>query len=194
VNHSRITLGTIAAMLVGTVVALAFPRPALSEPPLESPAAPDWESVNQVLEIPQVCTKDGVVVTCAPLGAGSAIYGGATASADPSAAGDSSTEEVSSVDDSDSAGDPAWGTLQDYENQGVAGGPIAIYTGPGMRGTLPPSAYAVPARPIIIRSMPTAPRVGIFGPPSSPWMLSPRMATGPAAMPLTMPGRGFPLH
>ena len=190
-NHSRIPLGTIAAMLVGVAVALAAPPPALSDPPLESTASFEWESANQVLEIPQACTKDGVVVTCAPSDADSLGDDDAAAGADPSS-GDSSTEEVSGTEDS--AGDPAWGTVRDYENQGIAGGPVAIYTMPGTMGTPPPSAYGVPPRPIITGSISTAPRVAIFGPRSSPWMSPPRMATGPAAMPLTMPGRGFPLH
>jgi hypothetical protein len=192
VNHSRIPLSTIAAMLVGAAVALAAPPAALSDPPLESTASFEWESANQVLEIPQACTRDGVVVTCAPSDADSLRDDGAAAGVDPSSAGDSSTEEVSGTEDS--AGDPAWGTVQDYENQGIAGGPVAIYTMRGTMGTLPPSAYGVPATPIITGSIYRAPRVGIFGPPSSPWMAAPRMATGPAAMPLTMPGRGFPLH
>jgi hypothetical protein len=188
------SLGPLAASLVAGALLLAAPAGARAESDDSASPSAGWETVNQVLEIPQVCAKDGVVVTCKQPESEMAPADGAAAGADGASPGDSSTEEVSSVDDSD--GDRAWGTLQDYENQAVASGPAAAYVPAGPGATLPPSAYAVPIRPIApMRPMTGPRRLTIFGPVTSPWMSSPRIATGPAAMPLGMPGRaGLPLR
>jgi hypothetical protein len=189
VNNLVKSLEPLAAAMLAGALALAAPAGARAGSGDAAVISAGWETVNQVLEIPQVCAKDGVVVTCKQPEREISPADGAVAGADGSSAGDSSTEEVSSVDNS--GGDPAWGTLQDYENQAVASGPVAAYVPVGPGATLPPSAYAVPIRPIApMRSMTAPVRLGIFGPATSPWMSPPRMATGPAAMPLGMPGRG----
>jgi hypothetical protein len=183
------SLGPLAAALLAGVLLLAVPAAARAESDDSASASLGWETVNQVLEIPQVCAKDGVIVTCKQPQSEIPSDDAAAAGTDGSSPGDSSTEEVSSVDDSE--GDPAWGTLQDYENQAVASGPVAAYVPAGPGATLPPAAYAVPIRPIApLRPMTAPVRLGIFGPATSPWMSPPRMATGPAATALTMPGRG----
>jgi hypothetical protein len=173
---------------------LAAPAGARAESDAGTSPSAGWETVNQVLEIPQVCAQDGVIVTCKQPEPEMSPADGAASDADGSSPGDSSTEEVSSVDDSD--GDPAWGTLQDYENQAVASGPAAAYVPAGRGAMLPPPAYPVAVRPIAPSPSMAAPvRLSIFGPATSPWMSSPRIATGPAAMPLGMPGRaGLPLR
>jgi hypothetical protein len=187
------SLGPLAISLFAGAVMIAAPSGALAGPGDLASVSPDWEAINQVLEIPQVCAKDGVIVTCKQPDRDISANDGAATGADGSSSADSSTEEVSSVDDSDGA--PAWGTLQDYENQQVASGPVAAYVPAGSGAALPPSAYVVPFRPAAPLSPMTAPgRLSIFGPATSPWMSPPRMATGPAAMPLTMPGRGLPFR
>jgi hypothetical protein len=188
------SLEPLAAALLAGVLLFAAPAGAQAESDDAASASAGWETVNQVLEIPQVCARDGVVVTCKQPEREMSPADGAAAGADGSSPGDSSTEEVSSVDDSD--GDPAWGTLQDYENQAVAGGPVAAYVPTGPGATMPPAAYAVPLRSFApLRPMSAPMRLSIFGPATSPWMSSPRIATGPAAMPLGMPGRaGLPMR
>jgi hypothetical protein len=183
------SLGSLAAALLAAVLLLGAPAGARAESTDSALLTSGWETVNQVLEIPQVCARDGVVVTCKQPESEISPADSAASGADGSSPADSSTEEVSSVDDSD--GDPAWGTLQDYENQAFSSGPVAAYVPARPRATLPPSAFAVPiARAAPMRPITAPARLSIFGPATSPWMSPPRIATGPAAMPLTMPGRG----
>jgi hypothetical protein len=193
VNNLVKSLGPFAITLFAGALVIGAPTGALAEARDFASVSADWDAVNQVLEIPQVCAKDGVVVTCKQPDSDMSTVDGAATGADGSSSADSSTEEVSSVDDSDGA--PAWGTLQDYENQQVASGPVAAYVPAGSGAALPLSAYVVPVRPPAPLSPMVAPgRLRIFGPATSPWMSPPRMATGPAALPLTMPGRGLPFR
>lgn len=187
-------MGPVAAALLGAALIAAVPACAHAETGDTSLSSPDWETVNRVLEIPQVCASDGEVVTCkAPglsflaAGGGAALGGAQTARSE-----DTSTEEVSSVDDA--GGAPRWGTLQDYENQAAGDGLVSAYVS-ARAVTLAPRRYAVPIRPVVPRARAFVPgrRPAIFGPRTSPWMLPSRMATGPAATPLVIPGRrGLP--
>jgi hypothetical protein len=181
-------------MIIAAAV-LGFARPARATPPNapaadpgapESEATTDWELVNQVLEIPQACTRDGKVLACddrAVVGES----GAAAASPDDSTApgvADGSTEETAAVGDD-------WGTIQDYENQGVAIGPV-ISTASGYGGALwiPPSRSAFAVAPLS-RPLATGGRLG----PPGPWLISPSATWGrPAGAPMMMPGRPFPLR
>ncbi len=167
------------------LISLSAPRIALAEDP--APAPDDWELSEQVLEIPQACIPDGVVMTCDALAPGddssstAAVDGSASAdpAADPSAvassAGSSNTDEASS--------DPSLGNLQDYENQGIVEAPIApVYTSGETIVPYGPSTYFVPAAPIVL--VPVAP-VTIARPfGHGPWMIPPRRGLR----------GGFPFH
>ena len=143
----------------------------------EDPAPGDWELSEQVLEIPQACIPDGVVMTCDALppgddSASSAAIdnsAGANPASDPSAApppaDSSNTDEASS--------DPSLGNLQDYENQGIAEAPIApVYTSSETVAPFGPSTYFVPAAPMTLRPIAPVTIARPFG--SGPWMIPPR--------------------
>jgi hypothetical protein len=168
------SLEPLAAMMLAGALVIAAPLRARAETGDAPSASSDWETVNRVLEIPQVCAKDGVVVTCQQPDSDISSADCPASGADGSPSADASTEEVSSVDDSDGA--PAWGTLQDYENQAAGGGPIAAYVPTRPGATLPPSAYVVPMRLTAPARSAFAPstRLRVFGPATSPWMSRPR--------------------
>lgn len=184
----RLIAGTACSILL---VGLSAPRIALAEEP--APAPDDWELSEQVLEIPQACIPDGVVMTCDALAPGddssstAAVdgYSGADPAADPSAVANSA--DSSNTDEASS--DPSLGNLQDYENQGIAEAPIApVYTSGETVVPYGPSTYFVPAAPVVL--VPVAPvRIARpFG--SGPWLIPPRRAA-PGGFPFRGGSRSF---
>ncbi|HVA76324.1 MAG TPA: hypothetical protein VNF27_00440 [Candidatus Binataceae bacterium] len=152
----------------------------------EDPAPDDWEPAEQVLEIPQACIPDGVVMTCDSPPPASAsgtsvmidVPDGADPAADPSA--QPTAADSANIDEASS--DPSLGNLQDYENQGIVEAPIApIYTaGAETVGPIGSSTYFVPAAPIVLRPIPPLAIARPFGP--GPWMIPPRYNSHPAGM------------
>ena len=155
----------------------------------------DWELETQVLEIPQACTNDGGVLSCEVPKV--SIY-----RADPSEADNAADDATggpgsaaagaseSTLDDA--APNDEFGTLEDYESQGDAMGPVvstARVIGPVWRSPLQPLAYAPAPTAIsgpIVPTRATSP----FG--SGPWLVPPSVTWGhPAGAPMMVPGRAF---
>jgi hypothetical protein len=170
-------LGRLIAACSALLIVLGAARVARAE----DPPPDDWELSEQVLEIPQACIPDGVVMTCDALEPGddsvssAAINNSASTdpasdpSAQPSSADSSNTDEASS--------DPSLGNLQDYENQGIAEAPIApVYTSTDTGAPFGPSTYFVPAAPTVLRPIAPITIARPFG--SGPWMIPPRYGSG----------------
>jgi hypothetical protein len=213
-NHAKSFVGAIVIAIA--IVITGSARRVRAED--ASGAGPDanWEAVtnpnsdatDQVLEIPQACTNDGVAVPCDE-----------SASA-PKPAHDSSDGDDDDEDDIQTAGgplghpttfdedtanaahastDPSVGSVDEYESEPsyVAvpyGSYVVVPNGgygianarPGLNGTpspLPPSAYTVPPMAM------SAPVTQAARPPLNPgpWMTPPSMSafSRPAGSPMT---------
>jgi hypothetical protein len=165
----------------------------------ESGSDSNWEEVNQVLEIPQACTKDGVVMACEEYA--SRGPGDSSSTTDD----DEDDESIETArpgrpntfdEDSTSAvpvdKDSEWGTVSDYQNEAIASVPsgFAVVTGGFPNNNipmLPPSAYPLPPM-----SSPLTPAARPPLSPGGPWMTPPSMTTWgrPAGSPM-MPSSAF---
>ncbi|MHB8384543.1 MAG: hypothetical protein ACYDC3_19655, partial [Candidatus Binataceae bacterium] len=154
----RASVGAVCTILLAGLSTARIAR-------AEDPAPPDLDLSEQVLEIPQACIPDGVVMTCEALPAAD------SASADP--AFDPSAQATTSSDSSntdEASSDPSLGNLQDYENQGPVAASMAPPMAPMYASTemVGPSAYYAPAAPILLT--PIAPL-----PIARPYRQGPRM-------------------
>jgi hypothetical protein len=172
----------VAAGCAVLIIGLGAPRTARAE----DPAPADWEPAEQVLEIPQACIPDGVVMTCdSPLPANASVSSAMIdipGDGDPAAEAGVASTAPDSANIDEASSDPSLGNLQDYENQGIVEAPIApIYTvGAETAGPIGPSTYFVPAAPIVLRPIPPLAIARPFG--SGPWMIPPSYNSHPAGM------------
>ncbi len=97
---------------VGLLLILAASQVARSEE-----ATPkDWERPEQVLEIPQACVPDGVVIICDAPASESTLFRFLTSDIpDPAPYPAAVTSESPNIDEA--TNDPSLGNLQDYENR-----------------------------------------------------------------------------
>jgi hypothetical protein len=180
IRASAIVAG-IAALTIFVAGAAAFADDA---PVAES----DWDTVNRVLEIPQRCTHDGVVISCEPGASNTgqvpeqnAGNGGeeTTASTGPNSGNDYNVPEI----------EPDWGSVDDYENQTIEESPV--YVGlPAGYGRTP--AYATPHLAPTTTMISPAWTPPPFG--SGPWMIPPSAMMRPAPAPITIMRPPFSLH
>jgi hypothetical protein len=186
------TIVTFAAAVVAALTLVVAPGVARAD---DAPIAErgDWEPVNRVLEIPQACTRDGVVISCeqgssnteqvpdVSANGGSEASGGATtASAKPATGDDYNEPQIS----------PDWGSLDDYENQEIEEAPIYVGVPAGGYGLHPP-AYATPYVAPATTTLAPAWTRPPFG--SGPWMIPPSAMMRPAPAPMIMRAP-FPLR
>ncbi len=154
----------------------------------------DWEQVNQVLEIPQACTKDGIVISCdESLSNTGQVPGQAAGSTNNSeetetaSTGSSRTEQGYDTPDVTSE----LGSVDDYENQEIEEMPVYAGMPMGGYGLRPSPAYATPSLGPSIPTLAPAWTRPPFG--TGPWMIPPSTMIRPAA-PMTIVRPPFPLH
>jgi hypothetical protein len=161
-------------------------------------------SSRQVLELPQVCTRDGAVLACEDEDAefyrggppnNAALSGTAGALTDPADSSNPAANALVSGDASVPAmADGDIGTRQEYVNQGWTdpavslGGPAPTWhpaLAPVASGSMPP----------LLSNLAATGRAPALVPSSSPWMIPPSYRYGvPAGAPMMGPGRPFPLR
>lgn len=168
-NSARVMAGIACSALLIVLGAASVAR-------AEDPAPDDWELSEQVLEIPQACIPDGVVMTCDALAPGDDSLSSAaidsSASADPASDPTVAPSSADSSNTDEASSDPSLGNLQDYENQGIAEAPIApVYTSRDTVAAFGPTTYFVPAAPIVLRPIAPVTIARPFG--SGPWMIPP---------------------
>jgi hypothetical protein len=191
-HAGRIRLGSIAILAL-TIVVGAAPAYCGDAPVSEDG---DWEPVNQVLEIPQACTRDGVVISCDQ---GASNTGQVPEQSAASGADNSGGTETASTGGSHGDGDynvpeisPDWGSVEDYENQEIEEAPIYAGVPAGGYAWRPPSYAAPNLAPVMPRLTPAWTRPP-FG--SGPWMIPPSATMmGSAPAPLSIVRPPFPLH
>jgi len=191
----------------GDAVAIA---PDLSSAPSVTPdsISPDsnWEEANQVLEIPQACNQDGVAVACDQRADASVSDSSSTGDDDD----DEDVETVGPVrtaptlDEDANSTDSAvasqqWGSVGDYENEGVEAPVIIPPTGWTVASAYPMNTNQGPRMALMAARSPwhwgptamSSPLTQAARPPlnQGPWMTSPSMTWNrPAGSPMMMPG------
>lgn len=157
--------------------------------------APDWTSSDQVLEIPQACIPDGMVMTCGapPMAAVSALAAtpDMPANENSSASSAVTASATSSANIDEASSDPTLGDLQDYETQGIVEAPIApIYATAGT--SMGPLPYFAPVAPVTLTPIPP---VAIARPiPAGPWMVSPHYRAPNYRAPAPIMPFHMPMH
>ena len=169
----------------------------------------NWEETNQVLEIPQTCSQDGIAVAC--------DQRADTTVNDSSSSGDDDDEEdvetvgpvrtAPTLDQDATGNDPAvatqqWGSVGDYENE-VAEAPMIIPpTGWAVASAYPMNSNSGPRMALMAARSPwhwtpmamSSPLTPAARPPlnQGPWMTSSAMTWNrPAGSPMIMPNMSF---
>jgi hypothetical protein len=187
---------SIAVAVAFALILTAGARATFAQDATDSAAGSDWERVapdsdssEQVLELPQAtCTQDGVSVPCDDEDSSTAS-GGPPSFDDDTAGNDQPPYNPDEV-----------GTLDDYVNAGVYPVPYGLQSGMiatrgpinGSLSQLPPSAYIVP--PGASMSAPLTPAARPPLSPGGPWMTPPSMMTVPAGSPMATGPAPFRLH
>jgi hypothetical protein len=191
-----------AALVAGALAWWPLAAHAGDDSAADGGAGADWERLNQVLEIPQACIKDGIAVPCKDFSRKSKDHPDASSADDdddadagnsPDADGSSGpTANRATIDDNDGIStdgiSSGWGTLDDYENETAIEGPAYPLYGPA----LAPSAYALRTGPSSLHAPTLSPAPHNPLRPAGAWMVPPSTYSRPAGAPMAMPA--FPIH
>jgi hypothetical protein len=184
-------IAVASAAIVAALIATAPAAPAYAAGP-DAAADADWDPVNRVLEIPQACTKDGVVISC-----DEGEWNTGQLPDQSAGRPDDADTQTASAGGSQAAGDDGvadttaeLGSVDDYENQEIEEMPV--FAGMPMGGyALRPPPYATPNPGPSFPTLAPAWTRPPFG--SGPWMIPPSAMMRPAA-PMTLVRPPFPLH